>query len=75
MAKRPGAPKKSLTEGNLAALGADRLAALLVELSTTDQKRRLRMELAAEVGAPDLALELDKRLTTLATSRARVSWR
>jgi hypothetical protein len=33
------------------------------------------MELAAEISAADLAFELDKRLTTLATSRARISWR
>lgn len=64
-----------MSEANLAALGADRLAALLIEVANGDLKRRLRMELAAEVGAPDLALELDKRLTTLAASRARVSWR
>lgn len=75
MAKRPAAVKKTLSEANLAALGAGRLAALLMEVAGADLKRRLRMELAAEVGAPDLALELDKRLTTLATSKARVSWR
>lgn len=33
------------------------------------------MELAAEINAADLAFELDKRLTTLATSRARISCR
>jgi hypothetical protein len=75
MAKRPSTARKTLSEANLAALGAERLAALLIEVADGDLKRRLRMELAAEVGAPDLALELDKRLTTLATSRARVSWR
>ncbi|WP_332660937.1 DUF6880 family protein [Brevundimonas sp.] len=75
MAKRPAAPRKTLSEANLAALGADRLAALLIEVADGDLKRRLRMELAAEVGAPDLALELDKRLNTLAGSRTRVSWR
>lgn len=75
MAKRPSTARKTLSEANLAALGAERLAALLMDVAGGDLKRRLRMELAAEVGAPDLALELDKRLTTLATSRARVSWR
>jgi len=75
MARRPGAAKKTLSEANLATLGAERLAALLIEIADADQKRRLRMELAAAVGAPDLALELDKRLNTLATSRARISWR
>lgn len=75
MAKRPATARKTLSEANLAALGAERLAALLIEVADGDLKRRLRMELAAEVGAPDLALELDKRLNTLAASRARVSWR
>jgi len=75
MAKRPATARKTLSEANLAALGAERLAALLIEVADGDLKRRLRMELAAQVGAPDLALELDKRLNTLAASRARVSWR
>lgn len=77
MAKRPATPKKTLTAANLSVLGADRLAGLLMEVAGGDAlwKRRLRMELAGEVGAPDLALELDKRLTSLAESRVRVSWR
>lgn len=77
MAKRPAVPKKTLAAANLAVLGQDRLAALLMEVAAGDAlwKRRLRMELAGEVGAPDLALELDKRLTALGDSRVRVSWR
>ena len=77
MAKRAPTPKKTVTEGNLLALGPERLAALLFEAASGDPnlKRRLRMELAAEISAADLAFELDKRLTTLATSRARISWR
>lgn len=77
MAKRPATPKKTLSAANLSVLGADRLAGLLMEVAGGDAlwKRRLRMELAGEVGAPDLALELDKRLTALADSRVRVSWR
>ena len=77
MAKRPTPPKKTLTAANLSVLGADRLAGLLMEVAGGDAlwKRRLRMELAGEVGAPDLALELDKRLTALGDSRVRVSWR
>ncbi|WP_296815885.1 DUF6880 family protein [Brevundimonas sp.] len=77
MAKRPAAPKKSVSAANLAALGAERLAELLMEAGAESPafKRRLRMELAAEVGPGDLALEIDKRLTTIAASRARVSWR
>ncbi|MDY6922469.1 MAG: hypothetical protein SWI22_00745 [Pseudomonadota bacterium] len=77
MARRVATPKKTVNAANLLALGADRLSALLFEAASIDPalKRRLRMELAAEIGAADLALEIDKRLTTLATSRARVSWR
>ena len=77
MSKRPKSVSKRLTQGNLEALGADRLAALLLELgdSQPSLKRRLRMELAAEVGPEDLAEEIDKRINALATSRAKVSWR
>ncbi|RYG07361.1 MAG: hypothetical protein EON96_21685, partial [Caulobacteraceae bacterium] len=77
MAKAPPKPKKTVSEANLATLGVERLAGLLMEAATGDAawKRRLRMELAAEVGAADLALELDKRLTAMAESRAKVSWR
>ncbi|RZJ00126.1 MAG: hypothetical protein EON90_08615 [Brevundimonas sp.] len=77
MAKTPPKLTKTISESNLVRLGADRLADLLMEAAAADPgfKRRLRLELAAEIGAPDLALELDKRLTTLATSRARISWR
>lgn len=77
MAKRPATAKKTLSAANLATLGAERLAELLIEVGSGDGgwKRRLRMELAAEVGAPDLAFEIDKRLTTLGAGRARVSWR
>lgn len=77
MAKRPTSARKTLNAANLAALGPDRLAAMLVEAADGDAiwKRRLKMELASEVGAADLAFEIDRRLTTLATSRTRVSWR
>lgn len=77
MAKRSTTARKSLSTTNLVALGADRLAELLLEATVGDTglKRRLKIELAAEVGPTDLALEIDKRLTTLAASRTRVSWR
>lgn len=76
MARRPAAAKR-LNAANLAALGAGRIADLLMEASESDAilKRRLRLVMAAEAGAEVLALELDKRLTAIATSRARVSWR
>jgi hypothetical protein len=62
---------------NLAGLGAERLAEILVAVAETrpDVKRRLRMELAAEQGADHLAVEVDKRLASLETSRSKVSWR
>ena len=68
---------KKVTTGNLARLGPERLAALLIDVAEgrPELKRRLRMELAAEHGAEHLALEIDKQLTTLQTSRTRVSWR
>ena len=77
MAKRTPAARKSLSTTNLTALGADRLAEMLLAVAGGDAnwKRRLKMELAAEVGAPDLALEIDKRMATLAAGKGRVSWR
>jgi len=76
--KRPSAASlKRLNPENLARLGADRLAAILIDAADLrpELKRRLRLELAAEQGAPHLLLEVDKRLTTLATGKAKVSWR
>lgn len=75
MVRRPATAKKALSEANLAALGAERLAALLMETASPALKRRLRLELAAEAGAADLAFELDKRLAALEASKTRVSWR
>lgn len=76
MAKRPTGLKR-LTPDNLARLGAERLAEMLVQMAEDDPiwKRRLKMELAAEVGEGDLAAEIDKRLISIAGSKARVSWR
>lgn len=77
MAKRPPTAKKTLSAANLTALGPDRLAAMLIAVAAGDAnwKRRLKLELAAEAGASDLALEIDRRLAFLAGSRARISWR
>jgi hypothetical protein len=77
MAKRPTSARKTLSQANLAALGAERLAGLLMAATVGDMnlKRKLKLELAAEVGPADLALEINKRLVALDTSRTRVSWR
>ena len=76
-AKKPPASAKRLTATNLEALGAESLATLLLELSDSQPalKRRLRMELSATIGPESLAEEIDKRLTMIAGSKAKVSWR
>ena len=70
------ASTKSLTVTNLAALGAPRLAALLIEISAGDAaaKRRLRLELAGTAGAAEVAREVRKRLAVIAKARSFVDW-
>lgn len=70
------ASKTTLNAKNLEALGAERLAELLIEISAGDAaaKRRLRMELAAAQSPTDLAKEVRKRLITIARSRSFVDW-
>lgn len=69
-------PKKTLNAKNLEALGAERLAELLIEISTGNAvtKRRLRLELAGQEGAAGVAREVRKRLATIARSRSLVEW-
>ena len=69
--------KKTLNHANLAALGADRLAHLLMEISTgsADIKRRLRLELSHNLGAGELAHEVRKRLAAIRRSTTYVGWR
>ena len=68
--------KTAVNPKNLEALGAARLAELLVEISAGNAaaKRRLRLELAAAKSPGDLAKEVRKRLTTIARSRSFVDW-
>lgn len=68
--------KTTLNAKNLEALGAERLAALLIEISTGNAaaKRRLRLELASAQSPGDVAKEIRKRLATIARSRAFVYW-
>lgn len=70
------ASKTTVTTENLEALGAARLAALLVELGDgdADLKRRLRLELAGAAGPAEAAREIRKRLTTIARGRAFIDW-
>jgi hypothetical protein len=69
--------KKTLNKDNLTALGAERLADLLLEVSTgsADIKRRLRLELSHSVGATELARDVRKRLVSLRKSTSFVGWR
>ena len=59
--------RKALNKKNLAALGAERLADLCLELATgsAEAKRRLRLELIHTAGADALAQEVRKRLATI----------
>jgi hypothetical protein len=70
------ASKKALTAKNLETLGAERLAELLIEISTGDAaaKRRLRLELAGAQNPAEVAREIRKRLTAIARSRSFVDW-
>ena len=49
--------KKTLNSENLAALGTERLAELLIEVSTgsAEIKRRLRLEISHSLGSAELA--------------------
>ena len=68
--------KKTLNAKNLEALGAERLAGLLIEISTGSAaaKRRLRLELAGAESPGEVAKEVRKRLTTIARSRSFFDW-
>lgn len=69
--------KKTLNHANLAALGSERLADLLLEVSTgsADIKRRLRLELSHDLGAAELGRDIRKRLVSLRRSTSFVGWR
>lgn len=70
------APKTTLNAKNLEALGADRLAELLIEISTGNaaHKRRLRLELAGNHSSAEIAREVRKRLSSIARARTFIDW-
>ena len=70
------ASKKTLNAKNLEALGAERLAEVLIEISVGNAaaKRRLRLELAGAQSPIEVAKELRKRLTTIERSRSFIDW-
>ncbi|RFB89717.1 hypothetical protein B5K11_21835 [Rhizobium leguminosarum bv. trifolii] len=70
------AAKTTLNAKNLEALGAQRLAELLIEISTGSaaHKRRLRMELAGNQGSTEVAREIRKRLGSIARAQSVIEW-
>ncbi len=68
--------KTVLSAKNLEALGAERLAALLLEISAANApaKRRLKLELAGEESPGEAARAIAKRLAVIAKSRSFVDW-
>jgi hypothetical protein len=70
------ASKKTLSADNLEALGAVRLAELLIEISEGNAaiKRRLRLELAGAESPAEVAKQIRKRLATIARSRSFIDW-
>jgi hypothetical protein len=68
--------KTALNAKNLEALGLERLAELLIEITAGNAaaKRRLRLELAGAQSPTELAKEVRKRLSIIARSRSFVDW-
>jgi hypothetical protein len=68
--------RETLNAKDIQALGAERLAELLIEMSTGNagMKRRIRLELASLQSSDEVAKEIRKRLTTIARSRSFVDW-
>ena len=66
------ASKNTINLDNLASLGADRLAAILVQLAddNADVKRHLRLELAAQMGGETIAAEIGRRITAVRSARS-----
>jgi hypothetical protein len=69
--------KTTLNAKNLEALGAQRLAELLIDISTGSaaHKRRLRMELAGNHSSTEVAREVRKRLSSIARAKTFIDWR
>ncbi len=71
------AAKTTLNAKNLEALGTQRLAELLIEISTGSaaHKRRLRMELAGNHSTAEVVREVRKRLSSIARAKTFIDWR
>jgi hypothetical protein len=70
------APKISLNAQNLEALGANRLAELLIGISDGNAavKRQLRLALAGAQSPAEASREIRKRLSAISRSRTFVDW-
>ena len=70
------AARTTLNVKNLEALGPERLAELLIEISNGDAaaQRRLRLELAKAQSPAELTKEVRKRLSSIARSQSFVDW-
>lgn len=71
------ASKTTLNAKNLETLGAERLAQLLIEISSGNAaaKRKLRLALAGAQSPREAAREIRKRLTSVARARGFVTWK
>lgn len=69
--------KKTLKQTNLERLGAEKLAALVMDLvqGSAALQRRARMELSAAQGPREVAADLRKRFASLRRSTSFVDWR
>jgi hypothetical protein len=69
--------KTTLNAKNLEALGAERLAQLLIEVSTGNAaaKRQLRLALAGARSPAEAAREIAKRLASIARARSFITWK
>lgn len=69
--------RKTLNAKNLETLGAERLAALVMELVEGDaaRKRRARMALSAAAGPEEIAADIRKRMAQMRRATGYVNWR
>jgi hypothetical protein len=69
--------KKTLNQTNLETLGAQKLAALVMDLvqGSAALQRRARMELSAAQGPKEVAADVRKRFASLRRSTSFVDWR
>ena len=71
------ASKTTLNAKNLEALGTERLAQLLIEVSTGNAaaKRKLRLELAGAQSPKEAGRAIAKRLTSIANAKSAITWK